>query len=64
MREASNAEQLAQERYGDIIDLPRPALRHPPMDPNNRAAQFIPFAALAGHEEAIKKIARENGEEV
>ncbi|MCI8367512.1 MAG: hypothetical protein HFJ66_07980 [Eggerthellaceae bacterium] len=50
--------------YDDIINLPRPALRHAPMGVNNRAAQFIPFAALAGHEEAIKKIARENGEEV
>ena len=26
----------------------------------NRAAQFAPFAALSGHEEAIKETAKEN----
>lgn len=45
--------------YADIIDLPRPISKtRPKMSANNRAAQFAPFAALAGHEEAVKETAR------
>lgn len=43
--------------YADIISLPRPVSRHPPMSRANRAAQFAPFAALTGHEEAIHETA-------
>ena len=40
--------------YDDIINLPRHvSAKHPPMDPNDRAAQFAPFAALVGHKENI-----------
>ncbi len=43
-------------KYADIIDLPRPvSQKHYPMPMEKRAAQFSPFAAVAGHEEAIKK---------
>ena len=45
-------------RYDDIIDLLRPALKHPRMPRINRAAQFAPFAALTGHEEAVRETAR------
>jgi len=45
-------------KYDDIIDLPRPASKHPRMPRINRAAQFAPFAALTGHEEAIHETAR------
>ena len=42
--------------YDDIIDLPRPvSVKHQPMDIANRAAQFAPFMALAGHEEVIRE---------
>ena len=45
--------------YDDIIDLPHPvSKRHPQMPLSDRAAQFAPFAALTGHEEAIKETAR------
>lgn len=45
--------------YEDIIHLPYPAaLRHPRMPLADRAAQFAPFAALAGHEEALRETAR------
>ena len=45
--------------YDDIINLSRPASRnHPPMPLHERAAQFSPFAALTGHEAAIKEKAR------
>jgi hypothetical protein len=41
--------------YNDIINLPRPQSRnHKPMPMINRAAQFAPFSALNGHEEALK----------
>lgn len=49
------------EKYGDIIDLPRhepDKLAHPRMTVYNRAAQFAPFAALTGYEEAVKESAR------
>ncbi|MCD8323845.1 MAG: hypothetical protein LUC32_02670 [Clostridiales bacterium] len=45
--------------YNDIIDLPHPTSRnHPRMSPENRAAQFAPFAALTGHGAAIRETAR------
>ena len=45
--------------YDDIIDLPRPmSARHPRMSMADRAAQFSPFAALAGHGAAIRETAR------
>ena len=45
-------------KYDDIIDLPRPASKHPKMSRIDRAAQFSPFAALTGHEDSIKETAR------
>lgn len=45
--------------YDDIIDLPNPTSRkHPRMPLYDRAAQFSPFAALTGHDAAIKETAR------
>ncbi len=46
-------------KYDDIINLPHhqsPQRAH--MSLYNRAAQFAPFAALTGHEEAIEETAR------
>ena len=44
------------EKYKDIINLPHNVSQnHKPMDKINRAAQFAPFAALVGYEEAIKE---------
>ena len=46
-------------KYDDIIDLPHPtSKRHPPMPVSDRAAQFAPFAALTGYEDAIEEAAR------
>ena len=42
------------EEYGDIIGLPRPNDGHPKMPVANRAAQFMPFAALSGHGDAVE----------
>ncbi|WP_299966734.1 hypothetical protein [uncultured Oscillibacter sp.] len=45
--------------YDDIIDLPHPtSQRHPRMPMANRAAQFSPFAALSGYDDAVKETAR------
>lgn len=49
----------AGHEYDDIIHLPHHvSARHPQMPPEERAAQFSPFAALSGHEEAIRETAR------
>lgn len=46
-------------RYDDIIGLPHPiSQNHPPMSIENRAAQFLPFAALTGYDTAIQETAR------
>lgn len=49
------------EAYDDIINLPHHvSKRHPQMSMSQRAAQFAPFAALAGHEKAIEETARQH----
>ena len=46
-------------KYDDIIDLPHHVSKvHPQMSIWDRSAQFAPFAALPGHEEAIAETAR------
>lgn len=45
--------------YDDIIGLSHPdPKKHKRMAMENRAAQFAPFAALNGHEEALAETAR------
>ncbi len=47
------------EKYNDIINLPHyQSKKRPHMSLHDRAAQFSPFAALTGHDEAIKETAR------
>lgn len=47
------------DRYDDIINLPHyVSAKYPQMTLENRAAQFAPFAALTGHNDAIKETAR------
>ena len=44
----------AEERYGDIINLPHPLSKnHPRLSKEQRAAQFAPFAALTGYDQVI-----------
>ncbi len=48
-----------ESSYEDIIHLEHPtSSRHPRMPLEDRAAQFAPFAALTGHEAAIRETAR------
>ena len=45
--------------YDDIINLPHHVSKHhKPMPMINRAAQFAPFSAVSGHEEAIEEMAQ------
>lgn len=47
-------------KYDDIISLPHPvSAKHPRMSLAERAAQFSPFAALSGYEDAIDETARQ-----
>ena len=49
------------DNYEDIINLPHHvSKRHPQMSMWNRAAQFAPFAALTGYEDAIQDSIQEN----
>ena len=49
--------------YDDIIRLPHHVSRnHPQMPMLDRAAQFAPFAALAGYEAAVAETARRTAE--
>ena len=46
-------------KYDDIINLERPiSKKRMPMSIENRAAQFAPFSALTGYEDAVKETAR------
>lgn len=45
--------------YDDIIQLPHHvSARHPQMSLHDRAAQFSPFAALSGYEDAVDEAGR------
>lgn len=46
-------------KYDDIINMERPiSKKHAPMPIENRAAQFMPFAALTGYDDAVEETAR------
>ena len=48
-----------KNNYDDIINTPRwNPKKHPRMSMESRNAQFAPFAALTGYEDAVKETAR------
>ena len=50
----------AEEKYGDILYVPHPVSKRQKKAPRTtRAAQFSPFAALSGYEQAIRETSRE-----
>lgn len=60
-----NINQNDPHRYDDIIDLPHHVSKtHKHMSNLDRAAQFAPFAALSGHEDAIIETARRTNEKL
>ena len=49
-------ELIKQKNYDDIMYLPHSvSQKYPHMSMENRAAQFQPFSALAGYEDAVDK---------
>ena len=55
----------SEEKYRAILNLPHHrSTVHPQMSIYDRAAQCSPFAALTGHEDAIKETARLTEEQV
>lgn len=51
-------------KYNDIINLPHHvSKKHPKMSLKSRSAQFAPFAALVGYEDAINETGRLTFEE-
>lgn len=54
-----------EHEYDDIINKQHhKSKKHPPMSLYARSAQFAPFAALTGYEEAVKETARETTERI
>ncbi len=54
--EMKQAEAETLRRYGDILSCQRPGdKRFPKASPKQRAAQFLPFAALTGYDEEIRR---------
>lgn len=50
-----------KHRYDDIIYMDyQPSATRPHMSIHDRAAQFNPFAALTGHDDAIEATAQNN----
>ena len=48
-----------EHKYDDIINLEHPtSKKHPRMSLENRSAQFAPFSALEGYEDAVSEEAR------
>ena len=51
--------QKPRNPYEDMLELSHPVSKtHPQMARRDRAAQFAPFAALTGYEEAVREAAR------
>ena len=54
-----------KHRYDDLLDLPHhQSTEREKMSLHDRAAQFSPFAALTGYDEAISEIQRLTEEQV
>ena len=53
------------DKYKDIINLPhKQSTKRPRMSLLDRAAQFAPFAALTGYDDAVKETARLTDEKI
>lgn len=60
-----NQPSNSMRSYDDILHLPHHvSATHPQMPVSERAAQFSPFAALTGHQKAIKEAARLTDEKI
>lgn len=58
-KNVTNRLEDTMSKYDDIINLAHHVSKDRiPMSMENRAAQFAPFAALTGHNEALEETAR------
>lgn len=56
---------MESHKYDDIINMEHPTSTvHPRMDALSRAAQFAPFAALTGLDDAIEETGKSHNEDV
>lgn len=56
---------MNNHKYDDIINMEHPiSSTHPRMDELSRAAQFAPFAALTGLDDAIEETGQTHNNEV
>lgn len=56
---------MTKNNYEDIIDIPHhTSSKHPRMTIEARSAQFAPFSALTGYNEAVKETARVTEEKI
>ncbi len=56
-------DELECNKYADIINMEHHvSKKHRPMPLDARAAQFAPFAALTGYEEAVEEVAKKRFE--
>lgn len=54
-------QEETMENYQDIINLPHhTSTKHPKLTPEQRAAQFAPFAALTGYEDKIEETIKQS----
>lgn len=61
----TQTEVTLENPYADMLDMPHHvSAKHPAMSIRNRAAQFAPFAALTGYEEAVRETARLTSERI
>ena len=57
--------RVFDDNYDDIINLPHyESKTHPRMSMHQRAAQFSPFAAVTGHDAAVKETERLTDERI
>ncbi|SEL21211.1 MULTISPECIES: hypothetical protein [unclassified Butyrivibrio] len=53
------------DKYAEIINHEKPiSKKHPPMPLQNRAAQFMPFAALVGYDDEVSEAGRFTREKI
>ena len=66
MKKENNGMQMQKaDGYEDIIHLPHHVSeRRPHMPLAERAAQFLPFAALSGYDDVIRETARYTGKKI
>ena len=65
MTGTNRSADIRPDKYEDILYCPHHvSTTHHPMPVADRAAQFAPFAALTGYEEAIKRTAKKKEDEI